>query len=123
MNKKGQALVEYVLIISLITVVAIAAVRIFGGYLKDSITKVSCAMVGKEYVEENNNYSNGDEYNIPSGTYTCETGESFTFLVSKPNHHELFQYKNKDIVIEGIINRFNDEHSKKKCFTMYHCYT
>lgn len=58
---------------------------------------------GKEYVEENNNYSNGDEYNIPSGTYTCETGESFTFLVSKPNHHELFQYKNKDIVIEGSL--------------------
>lgn len=51
LNTKGQTLVEYVLIISLVTVVAIAAVRIFGGYLKDSITKMSCSMVGKEYVE------------------------------------------------------------------------
>ena len=51
LNRKGQTLVEYVLIISLVTVVAIAAVRIFGGYLKDSITKVSCSMIGKEYVE------------------------------------------------------------------------
>ena len=48
LNRKGQTLVEYVLIISLVTVVAIAAVRIFGGYLKDSITKMSCSMVGKE---------------------------------------------------------------------------
>ena len=50
-NNKGQALVEYVLIISLVTVIAIAAVRIFGGYLKDSVTKMSCSMIGKEYVE------------------------------------------------------------------------
>ena len=51
LNRKGQTLVEYVLIISLVTVVAIAAVRIFGGYLKDAITKMSCEMIGKEYVE------------------------------------------------------------------------
>ena len=51
LNNKGQALVEYVLIISLVTVIAIAAVRIFGGYLKDSVTKMSCSMIGKEYVE------------------------------------------------------------------------
>ena len=51
LNRKGQTLVEYVLIISLVTVVAIAAVRIFGGYLKDSITKMSCSMIGKKYVE------------------------------------------------------------------------
>ena len=31
LNNKGQTLVEYVLIISLITVVAIAVVKIFGG--------------------------------------------------------------------------------------------
>lgn len=64
LNRKGQTLVEYVLIISLVTVVAIAAVRIFGGYLKDSITKVSCSMVGKEYVETNTvgeAYCSGDE--------------------------------------------------------------
>ena len=51
LNKKGQTLVEYVLIISLVTVVAIAAVKIFGGYLKDSITKMSCSLIGKEYEE------------------------------------------------------------------------
>ncbi len=51
LNRRGQTLVEYVLIISLVTVIAIAAVRIFGGYLKDSVTKMSCSMIGKEYVE------------------------------------------------------------------------
>lgn len=64
LNRKGQTLVEYVLIISLVTVVAIAAVRIFGGYLKDSITKMSCSMVGKEYVETSTvgeAYCAGDE--------------------------------------------------------------
>ena len=39
MNKKGQALVEYILIIALVSVLAIALVNYFGGYLKDSITK------------------------------------------------------------------------------------
>ena len=64
LNRKGQTLVEYVLIISLVTVVAIAAVKIFGGYLKDSITKMSCSMIGKEYVETNvigEAYCAGDE--------------------------------------------------------------
>ena len=51
LNRKGQTLVEYVLIISLITVVAIGLVRIFGGYLKDTVTKMSCQVMNKEYVE------------------------------------------------------------------------
>lgn len=51
LNNKGQTLVEYVLIISLITVVAIAVVKIFGGYLKDKVTKMGCEMMGKEFVE------------------------------------------------------------------------
>ena len=51
MNKKGQALVEYILIIALVSVIAIALVNYLGGYLKDSITKSSCAMMGQEYVE------------------------------------------------------------------------
>mgnify|MGYP001633706528 FL=1 len=50
MNKKGQALVEYILIIALVSVLAIALVKYFGGYLKDSITKTSCSMIGQEYV-------------------------------------------------------------------------
>lgn len=51
LNKKGQALVEYVLIIALISVVIIGLVKAFGGYLKDAMTKTNCSLVGKEYVE------------------------------------------------------------------------
>ena len=51
LNNRGQTLVEYVLIISLITVVAIGLVKIFGGYLKDAVTKMSCSIMDKEYVE------------------------------------------------------------------------
>jgi Flp pilus assembly pilin Flp len=51
LNRRGQTLVEYVLIISLITVLAIGLVKIFGGYLKDKVTEMSCEIVGKEYVE------------------------------------------------------------------------
>lgn len=48
-NNKGQALVEYVLIIALISVITISLVNYFGGYLKDSITKSSCGLVSQEY--------------------------------------------------------------------------
>jgi len=64
LNNKGQTLVEYVLIISLITVVAIAVVKIFGGYLKDTVTKMGCEMMGKKYVETDKigeAYCEGDE--------------------------------------------------------------
>lgn len=50
-NNKGQALVEYVLIIALISVIIIGIINTFGGYLKDSITKTSCGIAGQEYVE------------------------------------------------------------------------
>ena len=50
-NNKGQALVEYVLIIALISVITISLVNYFGGYLKDSITKTSCSLVNQEYQE------------------------------------------------------------------------
>lgn len=64
LNRKGQTLVEYVLIISLITVVAVAVVKIFGGYLKDSVTKMGCGMLDKEFVEGEKigeGYCQGDE--------------------------------------------------------------
>lgn len=64
LNNHGQTLVEYVLIISLITVVAIAVVKIFGGYLKDTVTKMGCEMTGKTYVEGEkigSAYCEGDE--------------------------------------------------------------
>lgn len=50
-NNKGQALVEYVLIVALVAVVIIAVVNILGGYVKDSITKTSCSLVGDTYVK------------------------------------------------------------------------
>lgn len=48
-NRKGQALVEYVLIIALVSVLAISLVSLLGGYLKDAITKSSCEIVGQVY--------------------------------------------------------------------------
>ena len=51
LNNKGQALVEYVLIIALISVVVIGIVKTFGGYLKDSMTKTSCEVAGLEYIK------------------------------------------------------------------------
>ena len=50
-NNRGQALVEYVLIIALISVIIIGIINTCGGYLKDSITKTSCSIAGQEYVE------------------------------------------------------------------------
>lgn len=50
-NNKGQALVEYVLIIALISVIGISLVTLLGGYLKDSITKSSCELIGEEFIK------------------------------------------------------------------------
>lgn len=51
LNKKGQALVEYVLIIAIITVFAVAAMKFLGGYIKDAITKTSCSVMNQEFKE------------------------------------------------------------------------
>lgn len=50
-NSKGQALVEYLLIIAVISVIVVSVVKLLGGYLQDSMTKSSCNLVGKVYVE------------------------------------------------------------------------
>ena len=50
-NQRGQALVEYLLIIAVISVVVVSVVKLLGGYLQDSMTKSSCSLVGKVYVE------------------------------------------------------------------------
>ena len=50
-NRRGPALVEYVLIIALISVVIIGLVNAFGGYLTDAMTKTSCNLTGQEYVK------------------------------------------------------------------------
>ncbi len=51
LNNKGQALVEYLLIIAVISVIVVSVVRILGGYVQDSMTKSSCKLIDKEYVE------------------------------------------------------------------------
>ncbi len=51
MKNKGQALVEYILIIAVISVIVVSLVKLLGGYLQDSITKSSCEVMGKTYVE------------------------------------------------------------------------
>ena len=50
-DKKGQALVEYLLIIAVISVIVVSVVKLLGGYLTDSMTKTSCSLVDKVYVE------------------------------------------------------------------------
>ena len=63
-DKRGQALVEYILIIALISVIAIALVNYLGGYLKDAITKTSCSLVDEEYIKgkkPGEAYCSGDE--------------------------------------------------------------
>ena len=50
MNKignRGQALVEYLLIIAVISVIVVSVVKLLGGYLQDSMTKSSCKLIGK----------------------------------------------------------------------------
>lgn len=51
LNSKGQALVEYLLIIAVISVIVVSIVKVLGGYLQDSMTKSSCSLIDKEYVE------------------------------------------------------------------------
>lgn len=51
LNTKGQALVEYLLIIAVISVVVVSVVKLLGGYLQDSMTKSSCSLIDKVYVE------------------------------------------------------------------------
>lgn len=51
LGNRGQALVEYLLIIAVISVVVVSLVKLLGGYLQDSITKSSCSLMDKVYVE------------------------------------------------------------------------
>lgn len=50
-NNKGQALVEYLLIIAVISVIVVSLVKLLGGYLQDAITKSSCEIMDKTYIE------------------------------------------------------------------------
>ena len=51
LNNKGQALVEYLLIIAVVSVMVVSLVKLLGGYLKDAVTKSSCEIMNKTYIE------------------------------------------------------------------------
>ena len=63
----------------------------------------SYILEGNEYKVESDNYKYSNQFCIPSGTYTLETGERFIFLYTKPVTNELFQYINGETIIEGTI--------------------
>ena len=51
LGNRGQALVEYLLIIAVVSVIVVALVKLLGGYLQDAVTKSSCEVMNKTYVE------------------------------------------------------------------------
>ena len=69
----------------------------------------SYILEGNDYKIESNNYKDSNRFCIPYGTYKLETGESFTFLYTKPGSYELFQYINGDIIVEGVITIAEDK--------------
>jgi len=50
-NNRGQALVEYVLIIALIIIIIVSIMSLISGYLHDAMTRTTCEMMTKHYVE------------------------------------------------------------------------
>lgn len=50
LNSNGQALVEYLLIIAVVSVVVVTVVKLLGGYVMDSATKTGCNLSGGTYV-------------------------------------------------------------------------
>ncbi|MDY2575164.1 MAG: hypothetical protein SOW55_04260 [Bacilli bacterium] len=69
----------------------------------------SYILEGNEYEVESDNYKYSNQFCIPSGTYTLETGEKFIFLYTKPVTNELFQYINGETIIEGTITIAEDK--------------
>lgn len=51
LNNRGQALVEYLLIVAVVSVIVVSLVKLLGGYLKDAVTKTSCEIMDKTFVE------------------------------------------------------------------------
>ena len=69
----------------------------------------SYILEGNEYKVESDNYKYANQFCIPSGTYTLETGERFIFLYTKPITNELFQYINGETIVEGTITIAEDK--------------
>ncbi len=51
LNHKGQALVEYILIIALIVIIIFSLMQFISGYLHDAMTKATCEFSGRVYIE------------------------------------------------------------------------
>ncbi len=64
---------------------------------------------GNELKPESNNYADSDEYNIPAGTYKTESGESVTFVFTKPRSAVLFRYVKGDVTVEGVCTIASDK--------------
>lgn len=67
LGDRGQALVEYLLIIAVISVIVVSLVKLLGGYLQDSITKSSCELMNKTYVEGTKPGEGVCEENVDNG--------------------------------------------------------
>lgn len=50
-NNKGQALVEYILIIALIVIVIVTVMKLLSGYIYDIMTETTCDISGKTFIE------------------------------------------------------------------------
>ncbi|NLA32859.1 MAG: hypothetical protein GX864_02830 [Mollicutes bacterium] len=50
MNNRGQALVEYLLIIIIISTIAITVIGFFANQIRDTVTEVSCSLTNGEYI-------------------------------------------------------------------------
>lgn len=50
-RENGWTLRDNIILISLVSVVTLSLTNLFGGYIRDDITKDSCNMVDKMYVE------------------------------------------------------------------------
>ena len=57
---------------------------------------------GKEYKEEKNNYLYVNRYQIKEGTYALNEDVFIKFVMPKPYSYALFQYINKEEIIEGV---------------------
>ena len=56
MNNKGQALVEYILIIAVVSIAIVSIVKVLSGYIQDSLTKTSCTLVDIVQTNSSMNY-------------------------------------------------------------------
>lgn len=57
---------------------------------------------GKQYKQEKDNYKYANYYQVPEGSYFLNENISISFVMPKPYHYALFQYKNGDEVVEGV---------------------